>query len=186
MTQGFTNEELRDAAAEAGISPAELRDALVRRDPAAMATVGPAQLETRIAAPPARALTLVRERIEHDTGLRGHHQGEDRFDIVDDRDGVTYDIRVRNDEAGGALVRVEVVGTSGALALAGGGLGGGAALMVLLGLIAGSTLLWLGGLGVAGIAVAFTLLQLGRVGRARRRAEGIAATALAAASEAPR
>ncbi len=183
-TEGFSNDELREAAAEAGISPAELRDALAERDGGPKTTAlarrpGTAlALEGAIAAPPAQALMRVRQSIERQTGLGGHHQGDARFDIVDDRDGLTYRVMVRSDEASGALVRVDVDATAGALALSAGGLGGAAVLSVVIGVLLGAPMLWLGGFGLAAVTGFLVAARLARVAQARRRAESIAAQAL--------
>src|SRR5690242_13321910 len=93
---GYSDEELRQAAAEAGISPQELRLALAERDGAVPAKAkGVASLvprresavkhvESPLAMPPRDALGAVRGSIETQTGLRGHQQGDARADIVDD------------------------------------------------------------------------------------------------------
>lgn len=184
-TEGFSNDDLREAAAEAGISPAELRDALVEREGGPKVTTALARtpgtqlaLEGAIAAAPPRALTLVRESIERQTGLGGHHQGEARYDIVNDREGLTYRVHVRSDEAGGALVRVDVDATAGALVLSAGTLGSAALLSIAIGLLASVPTLWLGGFGLAAVTGLWIAARLTRVAQARRRAESIAAQAL--------
>src|SRR5687767_2091892 len=110
-TGGYSDEELRQAAAEAGISPQELRIALAERDGAQLpATKGGRlgalvprrsgnvkQVESPLAMPPRDALGAVRSSIETQTGLRGHQQGDGRADIVDDGTGLTYRIHSETD-----------------------------------------------------------------------------------------
>ncbi|MCA9705137.1 MAG: hypothetical protein KDK70_04705, partial [Myxococcales bacterium] len=123
----LSDEELREAAAEAGISPHELRHALAERqgtdlarpDEASSLMGPPARgatatfVESRIGLPPPQAITSVRASIERQTGRTGHRQGELEADVVDDGLGLTYRLRTRDDGVGGALVRVDVDPTSG-------------------------------------------------------------------------
>src|SRR5690606_29281559 len=86
----LSDEELREAAAEAGISPHELRHALAQREGTDLARpddagtlMGPpergaseAHVVGRIGRPPGQAIAAVRASIERQTGRTGHRQGE--------------------------------------------------------------------------------------------------------------
>jgi hypothetical protein len=196
----LSEEELREAAAEAGISPQELRQALAVRDsgvPVPERSVrslvgGPTRgvsarhAEGRLSISPARAVAAVRGSIERQTGRSGHRQGELEADIVDDEANVTYRIRAEDDGNGGALVRVDVDPTAGKglQAVSGVGIGGVSLALVALGWLFSATTLWLGGIGVAllgGLLVGRSMITLGQ---ATTRAAGIAAQALVEADEA--
>ena len=123
----LTPDELREAAAEAGVSPHELQTALAKREGVAPALVGGGNLlpanprghssahaEGALGLPPAEAVAAVRQRLERQTGLKGHGQGRLEADVVDDRAGLTYRIRAEDDGAGGALVRVDMDTTAAA------------------------------------------------------------------------
>jgi hypothetical protein len=198
----LSDEELREAAAEAGISPEELRIALAerhgshlpaRRGASAIASVmGPAQrgvaathVEGRVRMPPPDALAAVRRAIERQTGRRGHKQGGDEADIVDEDAGVTYRMRAADDGAGGALVRVDVDPSSGkgGQALATTGVVGVTTVLVGLGWLFGATLLWLGGLGIGALGGAVLLRSIARLRGATAKAHAISAQALSEADE---
>lgn len=195
----LTDEELRDAAAEAGISPNELRHALAVREggddadlPATASVMGgPARgiavkhAEGRIQRPPRDALAAVRTSIEKQSGKSGHNQGEDEADIVDDDAGLTYRIRSRDDGAGGALVRIDIDPTQGRglAALRGVSVGGVTVAMIGLAWLFSSTLLWLGAAGVGILGAYLVAKSFAGGGLAARRAQGIAAQALVDAEE---
>lgn len=187
----LTDEELREAAAEAGISPEELRQALVKRSGDLPATRGPtlpaaSSLEGRVALPPEHASEAVRRVIEKRSGRRGHRQGGGRIDIVDDDNGVVYRIQGEADGAGGALVKVEVDPMSGVGNFALGALIVGA---FSLGLIAFgwflSTLVLIGGVVLGGAGVFALIGARRRLEGARQIARQIAAEALLEAEDAP-
>ena len=189
----LSDQELREAAAEAGISPEELRQALVKRSgPDLPATKGSAALATttslegRIQLPPDQAIEVVRRVIERRSGRRGHRQGGGRIDIVDDDAGVVYKVQSEADGAGGALVRVEVDAMAAVGNFALGALIVGA---FSLGLIAFgwflSTLVLIGGVVLGGAGI-FALISARRRGEgARALARTIAAEALLEAEDAP-
>jgi len=196
----LSDEELREAAAEAGISPQELRQALAVRDsnaPVPERSVrslvgGPSRgvsarhAEGRLPMSPAGAIAAVRASIERQTGRTGHRQGDLEADIVDDEANVTYRIRAEDDGAGGALVRVDVDPTAGKglQAVSGVGIAGVSLALVALGWLFSATTLWLGGIGVAllgGLLVGRSVIALGQ---ATTRAAGVAAQALVEAEEA--
>lgn len=191
----LSDEELREAAAEAGISPHELRHALAQREGTELAhtgdgagsVLGPpvrgasaAHVEGALAQPPARALDAVRASIERQTGRSGHRQGEHEADVVDDDLGLTYRVRTQDDGAGGALVRVDVDPTAGRsfrnLALT--GVGGVTLAIVGLGLLLGSLMLVLGGAGVGVLGGLWVGRRAGQLGRGLVSARAIASNAL--------
>lgn len=195
----LTDDELRDAAAEAGISPQELRQALAVREgslpehqrsvAAILGTPGRGvsarHAEGRLQLPPGEALAAVRGSIERQTGRTGHKQGEGEADIVDDVAGVTYRIRAEDDGAGGALVRVDVDPTAGKglQAVSGVGIAGVALALVALGWLFGAATLWLGGLGVAIVGGLLVGRSVIRLGQAVSGAAGVAAQALVEADD---
>jgi hypothetical protein len=181
---GLSDDDVRAAAKEAGVSPIELRQALAKRDETALATTGrsgAAAIEGGIGLEARAAITAVRERIEASTGLRGHAQGDARYDIVDSTAGLTYRIEAVSEHDGETLVRVGVDTSagSGVLALAAAGIGGLGLTLFGLGWLFSLTTLWVLGLGAAVLGGA----TVGRSGlglaSARRRGEAIAAQALA-------
>jgi hypothetical protein len=196
----LSDDELREAAAEAGISPHELRHALAQREgtdlthggDAAGSVLGPpargasaTHVEGPVARPPAQALAAVRASIERQTGRTGHRQGEHEADVVDDDLGLTYRVRTQDDGAGGALVRVDVDPTAGKsfrnLALTG---VGGIALAVLgLGLLLGSLVLMLGGVSVGVLGGLWVGRRASLLGRGLASARAIASNALMEAED---
>lgn len=195
----LTEQELREAAAEAGISPEELRRALVERSnpgPAgntalARRGAGGAALahysaEAHLALPPDRALDVVRRSLARQVGHSGHRQGSSRADIVDDSAGVVYKVSSASDGEGGALVKVEVDPGGGRSNLALGGLilGGLSLGITAFGALLAPLIMWigisLGVVGAAGLVLASARLQSGR-----KHAELVVAQALLDAEEAP-
>jgi len=179
----LSDEELREAAAEAGISPHELRHALAEREGTdldrpddATSLLGPPSrgatasfVEGRVAQPPNQALTAVRGSIERQTGRTGHQQGELEADIVNDDLGLTYRLRTQDDGAGGALVRIDVDPTSGHnfRNLAGTGVAGVTIALAGLAILLGST-------ATMGLGLALGVLgALGIVRRSARLSQGI-------------
>ncbi|MDC0671440.1 hypothetical protein [Nannocystis radixulma] len=194
---GLSEQELREAAAEAGISPEELRRALVERngpqangkalvrrpENAAMAQYS---AETRLELPPEQALDVVRRALAKQVGNTGHRQGPSRADIVDDSAGVVYKVSTENDGQGGALVKVDVDAGAGRSNLALGGfiLGGFSLGITAFGALLAPLIMWAGiTLGVVGATALF--FAAARLSQGRRRAELIVAQALVEAEEAP-
>ena len=194
---GLSEQELREAAAEAGISPEELRRALVERNgPQATGKAlvrrsdgaEPAQYSaaTRLDVPPEQALDVVRRAFAKQVGHTGHRQGPSRADIVDDSAGVVYKIHADGDGQGGALVKVDVDAGAGRSNLALGGfiLGGFSLGITAFGALLAPLIMWAGiTLGVVGAAALF--LAAARLSQGRKRAELIVAQALVEAEEAP-
>jgi len=194
-TAPLTEDELRDAAAEAGISPAELRNALAqregegppaRRQPATIAagSVMSSSLEGRVGLPPTDANEAVRAGIERRTGRRGHRQGGGRVDIVDDEQGVVFKVQSEADGAGGALVRVDVEAMSGNVALASLMIGALSLGLIAVGYLISTMLLLLGVL-TGGVGVFAVMSSRRKVEQARARGRAIAGEALLDAEDAP-
>lgn len=196
----LSDDELRDAAAEAGISPQELRHALVERDGGALerpaeasaSVLGPPQrglstqhAEARVGLPPSEAVTAVRKSIERQTGSQGHAQGSDEADVVDEDARLTYRIRAEDDGSGGALVRVDVdpSAAKGLAALSGTAVGGIALGLVALGWLLSTTLL-VGGLGVGVVGGLLLFRAFAKLGQASNSARAIASHALMEAEDA--
>lgn len=196
----LSDQELREAAAEAGISPQELRHALAqregvdvaRRDGDAISVLGPptrgasaTHVEGPVARPPAHALAAVRASIERQTRRTGHRQGEHEADVVDDDLGLTYRMRVQDDGAGGALVRIDVDPTAGKsfrnLALT--GVGGVAAILLGLGLVFGSTMFVLGAVVLGVVGGLFVGRRAAQLGRGIASARAVASNALMEAED---
>jgi hypothetical protein len=195
----LSDEELRDAAAEAGISPHELRHALAEREGTQLATSGgagsvlgvpergatAAHVEGQVARPPARALAAVRASIERQTRRSGHRQGEHEADVVDDDLGLTYRVRTQDDGAGGALVRIDVDPTAGRsfrnLALT--GVGGITLAIMGLAILIGSTLLMGGALGLGVLGGLMVGRRAARLSRGLVSARVIASNALMEAED---
>jgi hypothetical protein len=121
----LSDQDIRDAAAEAGISPAELRKALAEEGrnlpairPGNRGLMAPSHrgasadaCETALPFAPEQAARTVTESIERRLGKRGHRQSETEADILDEDAGVVYHVRAETDDAGGALVRVDIDAT---------------------------------------------------------------------------
>ncbi len=190
----LTDDDLRDAAAEAGISPHELRHALARREPGSglgqdvASLVGPPRrgqsvthVEGPVAAVPAAAVDAVRGSIESQTGMSGHRQAGGEADIVDDRAGVTYRVRAVEDGADQALVRVDVDPghSQGNRALVVAGVAVVAVVTVALGWIFSAASLVGGGVGAAALGALYVVRSVARQRQAVRRAHAVASRALA-------
>ena len=188
----LTDQELREAAAEAGISPEELRQALVQRSgggsgnalaKSAGTAVAGYSAQTRLALPPERAIEGVRTAVARQVGHRGHRQGNGDIDILDDRTNMLYRIHADPDGQGGALVAVRTERTGSSLALAAVMFTTVALGVTALGFLLSALLMWLGvGLLVAGGAGVF--LAGGRAAGMQRQAELVVAQALVEAEEA--
>ena len=197
----LSDEELRAAAAEAGISPQELRHALVERDggaldrpgSAAASVLGPpgrgisaTHAEGRVSLAPADATAAVRRSIERQVGAVGHRQGELEADVVDEKARLTYRIRSADDGTGGALVRVDVdpSASKGLATLNATAFGAIGLTMLALGALFSATMLVGGGIGLMGLAAFVVFRTLSRLGRATQSARAIASHALMEAEDA--
>lgn len=176
----LSDREIAEAAAEVGISPAELRGAMAERSgnlPARIseergmitATRGAAVqdfVETQFDAPPPAALAHMRRFLEQESRHKGHKQGEDQVDIYDETRGIAYRLRAESDGAQGSIVRVDIDPSAAKAKPTYMALGGGS--VALLGTFLGSTLAGLG-LGTALAAGAAMLMgTLAIVGWQRR------------------
>ncbi len=189
----LTQAELREAAAEAGISPEELRRALAERNsdlPARIESppgvLASTSLESRLELPPEQASETVRRLLERRCGHRGHRQGSGRIDIVDDESGVVYQISGEADGVGGSLVKIEINSMSsvGSFALGSFIVGTFALGMIAFGYLVSITIMWLGIIaGMTGIAF---LMRAGKkIENSRAHARALAAEALLEAEVAP-
>lgn len=189
MPQGLDDEQLREAANEAGISPQSLRQALAERDDASLARLGPPGSGTTqgaVALEQGEAMAAVRKSIERSSHRDGHAQGDGRYDVVDEDEGLTYRITAQGEGEGLSLVRIDVDTSAGrgALALAAAGTAGIALSVVAVGwLFSWLTLTFVGvTLGVVGgLWIARNALALAH---ARRQGEAFAAQALSEAQSA--
>lgn len=196
----LSDQELRDAAAEAGISPNELRHALAEREGTGLASrdggavsvlgaplrgASATHVEGPVARPPAQALAAVRASIERQTGRSGHRQGEHEADVVDDDLGLTYRVRAQEDGAGGALVRIDVDPTAGKsfrnLALT--GVGGVVSVLLGLGLVFGSTMFVLGAVMIGVLGGLLVGRRAALLGRGIASARATASNALMEAED---
>lgn len=119
---GLSDSEIAEAAAEAGISPNELRRALAEKEGSLPARIAQqstilapnsrgsshGHAETRVSAAPPVAVRHIKKELERVSGLEGHMQGEEEADIVNSREGIVYRMRAEADGGGGSLVRVDV------------------------------------------------------------------------------
>lgn len=198
----LSDQELREAAAEAGISPQELRHALAQREGVdlvptagnAPSVLGPptrgasaTHVEGPVPRPPTQALAVVRASIERQTGRSGHRQGEHEADVVDDDLGLTYRVRAQDDGAGRALVRVDVDPTSGRAArnVAFAGVASMALLLLGVSLLIGSTVLVLGAVAMGALGGLWVGRRAARLARGLASARAIAAHALLDAENQP-
>lgn len=186
----LTDEELREAAEEAGISPGQLRQALAVRDGPTLPTQAQSMLpaaprgestrhaEAQVGHPPEQAVLAVQRAIERDTGARGHRQGDDGVSIVDERAGMTFHVTAQP-EAGGSIVRVDIDGSAerGAAALTGMLAGGTALVLVGLGWLL-STPVALAGVGLGLWTGWHVTRRLASIGAKAERSRDVAARAL--------
>lgn len=197
----LSEQEIREAADEAGLSPREVRLALRDAEPARVPAVrGGVSLmpppsrgqtmhhvENALALPAKEALTTVRRALERELGQQGHQHGELEAAIVDERHGLTYRVQAEDDGRGGSLVRIDVdpaaarakkllflsmVGAMGAM---------GGAFLLLFGF---SLLFTIGVAGVAGLGLYGFFNATAGEKRGLARARHATAGALVAAEEA--
>ncbi len=188
----LTDQELREAAAEAGISPEELRQALVQRSGGApsgalVRDASPAaqgySAQTQLSLPPDQAVERVRGAIGKQVGHRGHRQGNGAIDILDDKTGMLYRIHAEADGQGGALVHVATERSGNNMALAAAMFGAATLGVITIGWLFSSLIFWLGfGLLMAGGAGLFLANQ--KVASNSRQAQLVVSQALVDAEEA--
>lgn len=121
----LSDREIEEAAAEAGISPGELRSALseqagagssqalARRGERGLLPPSPrgetaANTETVLPFAPEQAVRSVKHEIEKQVGVKGHMQGSTDADVYDEAAGVVYRIQAESDGAGSSMVRVDI------------------------------------------------------------------------------
>lgn len=186
----LTDQELREAAAEAGISPEELRQALVQRSGGGGSlakTPGAAvqgySAQTHLSLAPDQAVERVRSAIGKQVGHRGHRQGNGAIDILDDKTGMLYRIQGEADGQGGALVRVETERSGNNMGLAAAMFGAASLGVIAIGWLFSPLIFWLGfGLLAAGGAGLFLASQ--KVSSNVRNAQLVVSQALVDAEEA--
>jgi len=188
----LTDQELREAAAEAGISPEELRQALVQRSGGSTGTLAKSSgaavaqgysAQTHLSLPPDQAVERVRSAIGKQVGHRGHRQGDGAIDILDDKTGMLYRIHGESDGQGGALVRVATERSGNNMALAAAMFGAASLGVIAIGWLFSSLIFWLGfGLLMAGGAGLFLANQ--KVASNGRQAQLVVSEALVDAEEA--
>lgn len=190
----LTDQELREAAAEAGISPEELRQALVQRSGGApsgggaltrssAAAVQNYSAQTHLSLPPDQALEQVRGAIGKQVGHRGHRQGGGAIDILDDKTGILYRITAEADGAGGALVHVTTERSGSNMALATAMFVAASLGVVALGWLLFPLLFWLG-LGMLGAGGVGLFLASQKGASNGRQAQLVVSQALVDAEEA--
>lgn len=193
---GLSDEDIKEAAAEAGISPAELREALgenskalVRAPDRSVAVPGQPGVvlsaRANIPQPPDDAVRNVRSAIESQIGQRGHMQGTAAGAIFDEERGVIYRVRGDEDGQGGALVAVDIdaAPSKGKRTLAKVGMGATLAVLGMGSLLFGS---WI----ALGVTAAIGVLGFGAIAAAGKgsqigydQAHAIASHALIEAEE---
>lgn len=118
----LSDDEIEEAAREAGISPAELRSALAEQAgggalatrshhgllPASTRGTTVAHAESSLPYPPEQAVRAVKQQIEREIGSTGHMMGSTDADIYDEAAGIIYRIQAESDGGGGAMVRIDV------------------------------------------------------------------------------
>lgn len=195
----LSNDDIREAAEETGLSPEEVRLALRENDiqvpavrrgdsrmPAPTRGATAHNAENALTLPAKEAVRVVRSSLERSLGQKGHQHGELEADIVDERHSLVYRIRAEDDGRGGSLVRVDVDPSAArakqilGVALGGGAAAVGAGLMLMLGF---SVLFTLGVLGVASIGLAFFLKAATGERQGLAQARDLVAGALVAAEE---
>jgi|SRR5690554_4984731 len=196
--------EIEEAAREAGISPAELRNALAEQaGGGALATragrgsargVLPqstrgatvAHAESSLPYPPEQAVRAVKKQIEREIGSTGHMMGSTEADIYDEPAGVIYRIQAEDDGGGAAMVRIDVDPTPmrGRRTLTSMGLGASVGLFAIAGLIIPGLIGWALLAGAIGIAALGGTSMFAMRTRAIKDARAIMAQALVEAESA--
>lgn len=179
----LSDREIAQAAQEAGLTPVQLRQIMAERSASLPARVEENQraliapstrgkvhgfVETTVPAPPSPALSHVRHYLERASGKRGHQQGKDQADIVDDQRGLVYRLRSESDGGDGSIVRVDIdvsprKARSTYTAMVGGALS-------LFG--AGAAFLFAGGWGTWLMWTVFATIFLGGYALVRKRSQG--------------
>ncbi len=194
MTQ-LSDAEIEEAAREAGISPAELRNALAEQSGGggALATrpargvVPPptrgtsvSHSELSLPYPPEQAVRAVKQQIEREIGSTGHMQGSTEADIYDEPAGIVYRIQAEPDGGGGAMVRVDVDPTPlrSRRTLTSMGLGASVGLFAIAGLIIPGLIGWVLVAGAVGLTALGITSMAAMRSRAIKDARAITARAL--------
>jgi hypothetical protein len=206
----LSDREIEEAAREAGISPAELRNALaeqagggalaIRRTgallPASPRGTTAAHAESSLPYPPEQAVRAVKKQIEREIGSKGHMMGSTEADIYDEASGLIYRIQAEGDGGGGSMVRIDIDPTPlrGRRTLTSMGLGASVGLFTVAGLIIPGLIGWALIAGAVGLTVLGSTSMLAmrtrsikdsRATMARALVEAEAAAPIAALGAAP-
>ncbi|KIG18280.1 hypothetical protein DB30_01389 [Enhygromyxa salina] len=195
----LTDTEIEEAAAEAGISPAELRAALAEQAgggaiarrggtglqasgmvPPSPRGVSVANAETTLPYPPEQAVRNLKHQIERAIGSTGHMMGSTEADIYDEAAGIIYRIQAESDGAKGSLVRVDIDPTPlrSRRLLTSMGLGATVGLFAVSGLIIPGLIGWALIAGAVGLTALGGTAMLALRQRAIQDARAITANAL--------
>lgn len=195
----LSDTEIEEAAAEAGISPAELRAALADRSSGAIARRGGASMqgrpnlippsprgtsvanaETTLPYPPEQAVRSVKQHIEREIGSSGHMVGSTEADLYDEAAGIIYHVQAEGDGGQGSLVRVDIDPTPlrSRRALTAMGLGATVGLFAISGLIIPGLIGWALLAGAVGLTALGGTTMVALRQRAVQDARAITANAL--------
>jgi hypothetical protein len=195
----LSDTEIEEAAAEAGISPAELRaalaeqaggGALARRGAGYMKTQGMippsprgssvANAESTLPYPPEQAVRSVKHHIEREIGSSGQMHGSTEADIYDEAAGIIYRVQTEADGGQGALVRVDIDATPlrSRRLLSSMGLGATVGLFAISGLIIPGLIGWALLAGAVGLTALGATTMVALRQRAIQDARAITANAL--------
>lgn len=190
----LSDAEIEEAAREAGISPAELRNALAEQAGGGALATRPSDgvvppptrgttvshTETSLPYPPEQAVRAVKQQIEREIGSTGHMMGSTEADIYDEPAGIVYRVQAEGDGAGGAMVRVDVDPTPlrSRRTLTSMGLGASVGLFAIAGLIIPGLVGWALVAGAVGLTVLGATSMVAMRSRAIKDAKAITARAL--------
>jgi hypothetical protein len=191
----LSDREIEEAAREAGITPAELRNALAEQQagggalairsergvlPASARGTTVAHAETSLPYPPEQAVRAVKQQIEREIGTTGHMMGSTEADIYDEPAGLIYRIQADGDGSGGAMVRIDVDPTPlrSRRMLTSMGLGASVGLFAIAGLIIPGLIGWALLAGAVGLTALGATSMVALRTRAIKDARAIMARAL--------
>jgi hypothetical protein len=198
----LSDREIEEAAREAGISPAELREALAQQAgggalatrpghgvlPASPRGTTVAHAESNLPYPAEQAVRAVKQQVERELGTTGHMMGSTEADIYDEASGLIYRIQAQGDGGGGAMVRIDVDPTPlrSRRTLTSMGLGASVGLFAVAGLIIPGLIGWALIAGAVGLTALGATTMVALRTRAIKDARAIMARALVEAeSRAP-
>jgi hypothetical protein len=190
----LSDAEIEEAAREAGISPAELRNALAEQAGGGALAIRPGHgvvppptrgstvthAETSLPYPPEQAVRAVKRQIEKEIGSTGHMMGSTEADIYDEPAGIVYRVQAESDGGGGAMVRVDVDPTPlrSRRTLTSMGLGASVGLFAIAGLIIPGLIGWALIAGAIGLTALGATTMVAMRTRAIKDAKATTARAL--------